>query len=130
METKRIAKGAGKVMLALLGAALAPILIWVALGVVITHRVHEKAPEKQPAPTIGQILAAAGLKLEGEAATGQPLATTPFMRVPAPELNKVLAKANLTVQEQAVPMYCWEVLTCPPGRREACPAYARRDVPS
>jgi hypothetical protein len=52
------------------------------------------------------------------------------MQQPASELNKFLAKAGLSIQEEAIPKHCWEVLHCSPEKRETCPAYARRDVPS
>ena len=129
-RTKKIAKSAGKVMLALLGGILMPILIWVALGVAISHKMHERAPQRRPAPTIGEILTAAGLKLEGETTTGEPVMAKVFMQQPAPELNKLMAKAGLSIQEQAIPKHCWEILHCPPEKRETCPAHARRDVPS
>ena len=123
-------KGAGKVMLAVLGGILMPILIWVALGVAISHKIRERAPQRKPAPTIGEILAAAGLTMEGETATGEPVAAKVFMQQPASELNKLLAKAGLSIQEEAIPKHCWEILHCSPEKRETCPAYARRDVPS
>ncbi len=126
----KTAKGAGKVMLAVLGGILMPILIWVALGVAISHKIRERAPQRKPAPTIGEILAAAGLTMEGETATGEPVAAKVFMQQPASELNKLLAKAGLSIQEEAIPKHCWEILHCSPEKRETCPAYARRDVPS
>ena len=129
-RTKKIAKSAGKVMLALLGGILMPILIWVALGVAISHKIRERAPQRKPAPTIGEILAAAGLTVEGEPATGGPVAAKVFMQQPASELNRLLAKAGMSIQEEAIPKHCWEILHCSPEKRETCPAYARRDVPS
>ena len=44
------------------------------------------------------------------------------------EVGKLVAKAGLTIQEEA-PRHCWEILHCSLERREACPAYARRDIP-
>ena len=128
--TKQIARGTGKVMLALLGGILMPILIWVALGVAISHKLRERAPQRKPAPTIGEILAAAGLSIESETATGEPAAAKVFMQQPASELNKLLAKAGLSIHEEAIPKHCWEILHCSPEKRETCPAYARRDVPN
>ncbi len=53
-----IAKGTGKVFLALLGGILFPILIWVALGVAINQKL--RAPKVAAAePTIAEILATA-----------------------------------------------------------------------
>jgi hypothetical protein len=91
---------------------------------------RRKTIRQESVPTIGEILAAAGLTIQAETATGKPVAAEVFMQQPASELNKLLAKAGLSIQEEAIPKHCWEVLHCPPGKREACPAYARRDVPS
>ena len=30
---------------------------------------------------------------------------------------------------KSVPRHCWEVLHCPPEKRENCPAHTRRDIP-
>ncbi len=123
-------KGTGKVILALLGVILMPILIWVALGVAISQKMRERAPKRKPAPTISEILATAGLSINGEAATGKMTATKVLMQQPAAELNRLLARAGLSIQEETIPKHCWEMLHCPPEKRETCPAYARRDVPS
>ena len=57
-RTKRIARGTGKVVLALVGGALMPIWIWVALGAAMNHKLHEKSAQRKPAPTIDETLAA------------------------------------------------------------------------
>jgi hypothetical protein len=59
----KVAKGAGKVILALLTGILMPILIWVALGVVLNQKLREKKVKQATAPTIGEILAKAGLNI-------------------------------------------------------------------
>ncbi len=41
--TKRITRGIGKVVLALLGAVFMPILIWVALGTAVKQGTQRKA---------------------------------------------------------------------------------------
>ncbi len=127
---KRITKATGKVLLALLAGVLMPILIWVALGVVINQKIRERRPQRVPAPTIGEILAAAGLTIQEEATAGRAVAAKTFMQQPVSEINALLARAGLTIHEETVPTHCWEVLHCPPERRETCPAYARRDIPS
>jgi hypothetical protein len=106
-----------------------PMVIGFAIAGVYILRAR-RAHRRKPAPTIGEILTAAGLTIEGETATGQPLAARVFMQQPASELNRLLAKAGLSIQEEAIPKHCWEVLHCSPEKRETCPAYARRDVPS
>jgi hypothetical protein len=53
----RVAKGTGKVVLALLTGVLMPILIWVALGVILNRKLTEKKVRRATAPTIGEILA-------------------------------------------------------------------------
>lgn len=58
-KTKKAFKTIGKLCLVLTGCALAPIFIWVALGVAIHQRARAKAVGK-PAPRIGEILATAG----------------------------------------------------------------------
>ena len=52
----KIAKGTGKVILALLMGVLMPILIWVALGVALNKKLAEKKVKEAAAPTIGEIL--------------------------------------------------------------------------
>jgi len=59
----KIAKGTGKVILALLTGILMPILIWVALGVVMNQKLREKRVKQTETPTIGEILAKAGLNI-------------------------------------------------------------------
>ena len=56
--TKRIAKGTGKVMLAILVGVLMPVLIWVALGVAINQKLRQRSVQRKPA-TIGEILSQA-----------------------------------------------------------------------
>ena len=46
----RIARGTGKVILALLGVALMPILIWVALGVVVYQKMRQRQVQRKPVP--------------------------------------------------------------------------------
>ena len=53
--TKRIMKGTGKVMLAILVGVLMPVLIWVALGVSINQKLRQRSTQRKPA-TIGEIL--------------------------------------------------------------------------
>jgi hypothetical protein len=59
---KKIALVAGKVLAVILGCVLMPILIWVALGVAIYQKTHQTEVQKELVPTLGQILAAAGIK--------------------------------------------------------------------
>ena len=129
-RVKQITGGVGKVILALLGGILFPILIWVALGVALNQKLRERKLQRAPAPTIGEILAAAGLAIQEEATIESPVAARTFMQQPVSEIHKLLARAGLTIHEEAVPKHCWEVLHCPPQKREACPAHVRRDVPS
>ncbi len=128
-RVKQIARGVGKVILALLGGILMPILIWVALGVAVYQRVQEKRVQREPAPTIGEVLAVAGLTIQGEATTGKPAAAKVFMQQPVSEIRELVARAGLTIHDEAAPKHCWEILHCSPEKREACPAYARRDMP-
>ncbi len=58
---KRTIRGTGKVFLALLGGVLFPILIWVALGVAVNQKLRATRAKPARAPTLGEILAAAGL---------------------------------------------------------------------
>ncbi len=95
--TKQIARGTGKVMLALLGGILMPILIWVAFGVAISQKVRDRIPQRKPAPTIGEVLVAAGLIIEGETAAGKPVAARVFRAQSASQINKILAKAGLSL---------------------------------
>lgn len=129
-ETKRNAQSTGKVILALFGLILMPVLIWVALGVAVNQKLRERSLQRAPAPTIGEILARVGLTIQAETATDQAVATKTFTQRSVSDIDKLLAIAGLTIHEEAVPKHCWEVLHCSPEKREACPAYARYDVPS
>ncbi len=59
---KKVAKGIGKVVLALLAVVLMPILIWVALGTALNIKLREKKLQRAPVPTIGEVLAKAKYK--------------------------------------------------------------------
>lgn len=85
--------------------------------------------QREPDRTIGEVLAAAGLTLETETATDKTLAARKFMQLPVPEVDKVLARVGLKLQEEEAPRYCWEMMHCPPATREVCPTYTRRDLP-
>ena len=56
----KIARGTGKVFLALVGGILMPILIWIALGVALNKKLREKEVRQAEVLTIGEILAKAG----------------------------------------------------------------------
>lgn len=125
----QIARGVGKVILILLGVVLMPILISVGLGVTVSQRVQGRRLQPKPAPTIGEILAAAGLTIQEEATTDKPAAAKTFRQQPVSELHQLLARAGLTIHDEAAPKHCWEILHCPPQKRDDCPIYARRDIP-
>ncbi|MDP2917824.1 MAG: hypothetical protein Q8O16_07855 [Dehalococcoidia bacterium] len=107
-------------------------------------RMRRKA-QPEPAPTIGEILAAAGLTLKEEDAADKAVAAKAFMQQPVSEIDKLLAKAGLRIEEEegvdkllakagikmdeSAPKHCWEMLHCPPGKRDACPVYARGEMP-
>lgn len=126
---KQIARGTGKVMLILLGVILMPILISVGLGMTIGQRVQGKKLQRKQAPTIGEILAAAGLTIQEEATGDKAIATKTFRQQPISELNQLIARAGLIIHDEAAPKHCWEILQCPSQKRDACPIYARRDIP-
>ncbi len=60
-RTKQIARGIGKVILALLAVALMPILVWVALGAALNERLREKNLQRAPATTAGGTMTNLGL---------------------------------------------------------------------
>jgi hypothetical protein len=60
--TKKITLGIGKVLLAIVGCVLMPVLIWVALGVAVYQKTHQNETAKEQVPAFGQILATAGFK--------------------------------------------------------------------
>jgi len=128
-RAKQIARGTGKVFLILLGVILMPILISVGLGMTIGQRVQRRELPREPAPTIGEILAAAGLTIHDEATGDKAIATKTFRRQPISELNQLIARAGLIIHDEAAPKHCWEILQCPSQKRDACPVYARRDIP-
>jgi hypothetical protein len=53
----KVAKGTGKVILALLTGIFMPILLWVGLGVALNQKLRVKKHVTETAPTIGEILA-------------------------------------------------------------------------
>jgi len=55
-RTKRIARGTGKVALALAAGMFMPILVWVAVGVALNQKLQEKKARHATVPTIGEIL--------------------------------------------------------------------------
>lgn len=101
-RTKGIARGAGKVVLALVGGALMPIWIWVALGVAMNQKLRKRSAQRKPAPTIGEILAAAGLSIQGEATPGRIAASMVLAQRPVSEIRELVTKAGLTIQEEPV----------------------------
>jgi len=126
---KQITRGVGKVFLILLGVILMPILISVGLGMTIGQRVQGKKLQQKPAPTIGEILAAAGLTIHDEATGDEAVAAKTFRQQPISELHQLIARAGLTIHDEAAPKHCWEILHCPSQKRDACPVHARRDIP-
>ena len=101
-RTKEITKGAGKVVLALVGGALMPIWIWVAFGAAISQKLHERSTQRKPAPTIGEILAAAGLSIQGEPILGKTMASKVFARRSVSEIHELLAKAGLSIRKEHI----------------------------
>ena len=61
---KKISLHIGKVMLAILGCILMPVLIWVALGVAVHHKTLQREVGREQVPTFGEILAANDVKRE------------------------------------------------------------------
>ncbi len=59
---KKIALGIGKVLAAMIGCVLLPVLIWVALGVAIYQKTHQGEARKELVPTLGKILGVAAVK--------------------------------------------------------------------
>ena len=53
--TKKIALRIGKVLAAIIGCVLMPVLIWVALGAAIYQKAHQREARKELVPTLGQI---------------------------------------------------------------------------
>ncbi|MFH1381379.1 MAG: hypothetical protein ABIH70_00605 [Chloroflexota bacterium] len=66
---KKILKGTGKVILALMGGILMPVLIWVAFGVAMSQKL--RSAQRKTVPTIGQILETASLSAGDEANGGR-----------------------------------------------------------
>ena len=128
-RVKQITRSVGKVSLILLGVVLMPILISVGLGVTIGQKVQGRKLQRKTAPTIGEILAAAGLTIQEEATGDEAVAAKTFRQQPISELHQLIARAGLIIHDEAAPKHCWEVLHCPSQKRDACPVYARRDIP-
>lgn len=99
-KAMKITKGASKVTLALLAGVLMPVLLWIALGVAADHKLQGRRLQRKAAPTIGDILAAAGLSIHEEATPGKTVAAKTFGQV---EIRELLAKAGLTIHDEAAP---------------------------
>ncbi len=125
---KKIAGGVGKVMLALLGGVLMPILLWVALGAAITQKIRERRARRVLPPSIGEILKDAGLNIR-EYVVDKEETSPAFTQQPVPDVDELLHRNGFTFSEDAAPKHCWEVLYCPLEKRGSCPAYARRVIP-
>ena len=125
----KIAKGTGKVIPALLTGILMPILIWVALGVALNRKLGEKKIKQTIKPATIDALARAGLFIQDEAARGKMVAEKITTQKPVLEIQEFLTKAGLTSCDETVTKPCWQILNCPPERRQACPTYIRRDMP-
>ena len=52
----KVAKGIGKVVIAILTGIMMPILLWVGLGVALNQKLRAKKHVTETAPTIGEIL--------------------------------------------------------------------------
>ena len=83
------------VILALLAGVLFPVLIWVGLVVAVSQWIQEGIPQREPARTIGEILAAAGLTIQQEPLEGKLVTATVFAKQPMPEIYRLLARAGL-----------------------------------
>ncbi len=103
---KTIMKGTrntAEIMLALLGGILMPILIWVAFGVAISQKLRARVPQRKVTPTIGEILSAAGLTIEGKTATGESVAARVFGARSGSALDSLLANAGLNFTGKLFP---------------------------
>ncbi len=72
-----------------------PVLIWVGLGVSVNQWVRQSILRQEPARTVGEILAAAGLMIQWEGTGGEAMAAPVFVRQPMSEIRELLARAGL-----------------------------------
>lgn len=84
---------------------------------------------REASPAIGDILAAAGITFAEETEADRAVATKAFMRQTVTDIDKLMAKAGIKLDAETAPSNCWEMLRCPPGKREGCPVYSRRETP-
>ncbi len=101
-KTRQVVTWVGKVILALLAGVLMPIWIWVALGVIVNQKLHERSAQRKPAPTIGEILAAAGLSIQSEATQDETIASKVFAQQPVSDIHGLLTRAGLSIHEEPV----------------------------
>ncbi len=85
-------KRAGYALLFLLAGMFFPILIWVGVALSVKEWVRQRTLERQPGRTVGDILAAAGLRVESGA---ESLAAAIFVKQPISEIRELLARAEL-----------------------------------
>lgn len=81
-------------VLALLAGIFFPILIWVGFGVAVKQWVQERTFGREPVRTVGDILAAAGLKIQWET-PGARSAAAVFAKPPMSEIRELLARTGL-----------------------------------
>jgi len=97
-RVKQMARGVGKIILVLLGGVLIPILIPVGFGMTLSQRAQEKKLQRKPVPTIGEILATAGIIIQDEAVAAKTLRQQSIS-----EIHDLLARAGLTIHDEATP---------------------------
>ncbi len=83
------------ILLALLAGVLFPILIWIGFGVAVYQRLCERSFQREPARTLGEILAAAGLEIQWEFSEGRSPAVPVFTKRRMSEIRELLTRAGL-----------------------------------
>ncbi len=82
-------------LLALLTGVFFPLLIWIGLGVAVYQRLCERISQREPARTLGEILAAAGLEIQWEFSEGRSPAVPVFTKRRMSEIRELLTRAGL-----------------------------------
>ncbi|MDP2917707.1 MAG: hypothetical protein Q8O16_07260 [Dehalococcoidia bacterium] len=90
-----VLKRAGSAALALLAGIFSPVLVWVGFGVALSHKIRDGRLRRVSNRTVGEILAAARLKVQWEAYEGESAASAIFGRQPISEIRQLLTRVGL-----------------------------------
>lgn len=91
----QVAKRVAYTVLALLTGMVFPVLIWIGLVTAMRQWIQDRVPRQESPRTVGNILATAGITIQGEPIGGMAIAETMFARRSMTEIHELIARAGL-----------------------------------